>query len=105
MSYVIDAWLEGDEFRLKIMDADTRVVRMQWAYPSGSGHAVSCPCGAEASLHELFKSLFLLACPDRFSLSEASRLTGFGDECLRCDGCSGAGELRTVERLGSYPVR
>ena len=80
MGYVIDAWLEQGEPRLRILDADTGIVRMRWAYRREpqricSGHPpLNCACGAHANLHTLFKSLFLLACADRLSLAESLNL-------------------------------
>ena len=101
MSYVINAWLEGDGLRLSIMDADTRVVRMRWAYQKEPGAVTDHAGGAEASLHELFKSLFLLACTDRLSASYRSGLMDLGDACLGCDGCLENEALPPLPEVGA----
>ena len=74
MRYLIDAWLEEGDPRLKITDADSGSVRLQWIYrrsPSRSDRNHDClegpPCAGCSALHCLLSDLFLLACADRLS--------------------------------------
>jgi len=74
MRYLIDAWLEEGDPRLKITDADSGAIRLQWIYrrmPSLTGTDHDClegpPCSGCTALHCLVNDLFLLACADKLS--------------------------------------
>ena len=72
MNCMIDAWLENGEPRLRIVDAESGAVRLDWsgsdaAAPSCDGAPVCTRdhrCPARAALHGLINELFLLACAD-----------------------------------------
>jgi hypothetical protein len=80
MRYLIDAWLDEGDPRVKITDADSGTVRLQWIYrrsPSLSGTDHDCaedpPCAGCSALHCLVNHLILLACADKlFSPAEAA---------------------------------
>ena len=72
MSYRIDAWLDLGDPRLRIVDADSGTVRLDWSGPGvAGGHGAPgapCPddhlCPGCTALHRLVHNLFLLACID-----------------------------------------
>lgn len=107
MSYVIDAWLERGEPRLRILDAKTGAVRMRWAYRRGADALdvkgadpldvkMGCHDDDQANVSSLFRGLFLLACADRANIVSAARLATFGDECVNCSGCTEEAGIRPV---------
>lgn len=76
MRYLIDAWLEEGDPRLRITDADSGAVRLQWIYrrsPSRTGTDHDCTegprCAGCSALHCLVNDLFLLACADKLCAS------------------------------------
>lgn len=71
MNCTIDAWLENGEPRLRIVDADSGAVRLEWSCADAAGPCDGAPvctrdhhCPARAALHGLINELFLLACVD-----------------------------------------
>jgi hypothetical protein len=72
MRYLIDAWLDEGDPRLKITDADSGAVRLQWIYRRDPSHALTAhacaegpPCAGCSALHCLVNHLILLACADK----------------------------------------
>jgi hypothetical protein len=80
MRYLIDAWLDKGDPRLKITDADSGAVRLLWAYrraqPNTGDKEQGCvngsPCAGCSALHCLVNHLFLLACADRLACTGAA---------------------------------
>lgn len=69
MNCSIDAWLENGAARLRIVDADSGRVRLDWSYAEAARRSACASCnpldeGARAALDELINGLFLLACAD-----------------------------------------
>lgn len=76
MRYQIDAWLDDGDPHLKITDADSGAVRLQWIYhreveSSGQGCPGEEPCAGCSALHSLINHLFLIACADGLRTSRA----------------------------------
>lgn len=74
MRYLIDAWLDEGDPHLKITDADSGAVRLQWIYHRTDPHhgkEQECPegpaCAGCTALHCLVNHLFLLACADKLA--------------------------------------
>ncbi|MDX9741526.1 MAG: hypothetical protein RBT81_10155 [Gammaproteobacteria bacterium] len=59
MNCTIDAWLEKDTAHLRILDADSGRVHLDWTWSGGSDTAES---DARAALHRLVSGLFLVSC-------------------------------------------
>lgn len=90
MPYRIEAHLLQAGPRLRIFDAHSGTLRLQWCYRSEQllGLADDHPCAAQANLQALMRDLFLLSCADNASLLIRS---GASDVCAYCDRClSGA---------------
>lgn len=68
MRYQIDAWLDQGDPHLKITDADSGAIRLQWIYHREPNSHPECADGAScagcSALHGLINHLFLLACAD-----------------------------------------
>lgn len=67
MNYLIDAPLERGRPQLRVVDARTGAVRLQWTDSAARevcDGEEACTCGARASLRQLFKALIVLACAD-----------------------------------------
>ncbi|MCC6208408.1 MAG: hypothetical protein IT488_09685 [Gammaproteobacteria bacterium] len=75
MRYQIDAWLDDGNPHLKITDADSGAVRLQWIYrretESEPGCSGGTPCAGCSALHRLINHLFLIACADGRCASRA----------------------------------
>jgi hypothetical protein len=74
MRYLIDAWLDEGDPRIRITDADSGTVRLQWIYHRThhrSDTELGCsevpPCAGCSALHCLVNHLFLLACSGKLS--------------------------------------
>ncbi len=84
MNCRIEAWLEQGKPCIRITDADSGRVCVQWS-PQDDGPPAdtleSCDCGtcpAGAALHGLVRELFLLACMDRVSRQKGQTLLKSG---------------------------
>lgn len=69
MNCSIDAWLENGAARLRIVDADSGRVRLEWSFAEAARRGACASCnplddGARAALDELMNGFFLLACAD-----------------------------------------
>jgi hypothetical protein len=71
MRYLIDAWLDQGDPHLRIIDADSGAIRLNWVYPRSTiqhgEHDCSDgpPCDGCTALHCLLNHLFLLSCIDK----------------------------------------
>ncbi len=65
MNCRIEAWLEQGAPCVRITDAETGQVCLQWRECREGTGDDGCPCQAEVTLHDLVRGLFLLACMDR----------------------------------------
>jgi hypothetical protein len=77
MRYLIDAWLDEGDPHLRIIDADSGSIRLNWVYPRSAIQDVEhdcndkSPCGGCSALHCLLNHLFLLSCIDKLHSCEA----------------------------------
>ena len=91
MRFTIEAGLAQGVPRLRIFDADSGALRLQWRYPpepshSGEHETAGCnqhDCAARAHLHSLMRDLFLLSCASNVGLARAVA----SDRCIHCDAC------------------
>lgn len=88
MRYQIDAWLDGGDPHLKITDADSGTVRLQWIYHREVESEQSCPdeapCAGCSALHSLINHLFLIACADGLCASRAQHPAAETPEATPC---------------------
>ena len=105
MHFRIEAELLQGEPRLRIFDADSGALRLQWRYRNAlfqaCGERRICDedhlCAARANLRTLMRDLFLLSCVGK---SSALGLAEASDACLNCDRCVSGGDapLATLSR-------
>lgn len=94
MAYLIDAWIEEGAPRLRISDAQTGNVRLQWTGDKASENESldgACDPLARKALQRLFRDLVLLSCAGKLNTPASQwRSTSLEDACLRCDACTPA---------------
>lgn len=109
MAYLIDAWLENGVPQLRIRDAQTGAVRLQWTRePAGDGSENECDGDriAHGALQRLFRELVLLSCADKI----AQQISPASEMCLHCTACLDETAHRTHPRsplasaLGTLPT-
>lgn len=92
MRFTIEAGLAQGVPRLRIFDADSGALRLQWRYHpvparSEEDERAGCDqhdCAARAHLHSLMRDLFLLSCAANVGLARPVA----SDRCIHCDACA-----------------
>lgn len=93
MHFRIEAQLLQGEPRLRIFDAESGALRLQWRYRAALAHGCQedhlCGndqhCLARANLHTLMRDLFLLSCVGKAGWPNLEAAT---DVCAYCDRCT-----------------
>lgn len=97
MAYLIDAWLDGGVPHLRICDAQTGAVRLDWtrdktvngeSQDSNTDQALNPDRIAREALQRLFKELILLSCAAKLGSTHEWSSLEFGDTCLHCVACT-----------------
>lgn len=90
MAYLIDAWLEEGIPHLRISDAQTGTVRLQWTGENGSqseSHDADCDHLTRKALQRLFRDLVLLSCAGKLTPATHWQSSSISNACLHCDAC------------------
>lgn len=87
MRVLIEAKLIAGTPHLRLLDADTGALRLDWRLdaPSTPTDFTTPCCTSRSGIQQLFRQLFLLACQTQVSRPLATNLSSI---CLECDGCT-----------------
>lgn len=97
MAYLIDAWLDEGVPHVRICDAQTGAVRLDWMRDKkGSGksqdpdpdHETDSEVAAREALQRLFKELILLSCAAKLNSAHPWSVLETGDSCIHCSACT-----------------
>lgn len=97
MAYLIDAWLDEGVPRVRICDAQTGAVRLDWIRDKkASGkcqnpdpdHEANSEVAARDALQRLFKELILLSCAAKLDCAHPWSALEISGSCIHCSACT-----------------